>query len=231
MAGNTPVSDEDFAAARELMIHDQLLRRGIHDERVLAAMGRVPRERFVTPEQAAEAYGDYPLPIGFGQTISQPFVVARIAELLELMGDERVLDIGAGSGYQAAVLAELCPHGQIYAIERIPELCALAEQRLRGLGDRVELRCQDGSRGWPAHAPYDAIAVAAGAPTVPAPLIAQLAEGGRLVIPIGEADAQRLVRVRKRGGEVVVSEDFPVRFVPLIGEHGFPKGEGSAPAG
>lgn len=215
-------TDRDFAALRDQMVYEQLLRRGIHDERVLQAMARVPRERFVVPESLDEAYADQPLPIGFGQTISQPYVVARIAELLELGGAERVLDIGAGSGYQAAVLAELTPRGRVFAIERIPELAARARRRFHELGYAIELRCEDGSGGWPEHGPYDAIAVAAAAPALPAPLCAQLAEGGRLVIPIGSASDQRLTVVRRRGAAIEQSPDVPVRFVPLLGEHGFP---------
>jgi protein-L-isoaspartate(D-aspartate) O-methyltransferase len=210
----------ELAAARDKMVHDQLLRRGISDERVLQAMARVARERFVAPELAGEAYADHPLAIGFGQTISQPYVVARIAELLELTGSERVLDVGAGSGYQAAVLAELA--GAVYAVERIAELAASAEQRLRELGYPIAVSCQDGSSGWPAHAPYDAIAVAAGAPAVPAPLFAQLRDGGRLVLPLGPVDNQRLTVVRRRGSELTLTGDLRVRFVPLLGEHGFP---------
>ena len=204
------------------MVHEQLLRRGISDERVLRAMARVPRERFVAPELAALAYTDQALKNDYGQTISQPYVVARIAELLQLTGSERVLDIGAGSGYQAAVLCELVPRGQVYAIERIPELAEKAGQRLRELHYSVELICKDGTSGWPEHAPYDAIAVAAASPTVPEPLVAQLKEGGRMVIPIGTQDMQHLMVVYRQGGQVQVTRDCSVRFVPLLGEHGFP---------
>lgn len=218
---DTP-TDRDFAALRDQMVHEQLLRRGINDERVLQAMARVPRERFVPPESVADAYNDRPLAIGLGQTISQPYVVARIAELLQLDGDERVLDIGAGSGYQAAVLFELVPRGRVFAIERIPELCERARRRFHDLGYAIELSCQDGSAGWPEHAPYDAIAVAAAAPALPAPLCEQLRDGGRLVIPIGSPGDQRLTVVRRRGAAIDVSPDVPVRFVPLLGEHGFP---------
>ena len=218
------------AAARDEMVHDQLLRRGIADERVLQAMAKVPRERFVAPELGALAYSDQPLATAFGQTISQPYVVARIAELLQLSGSERVLDIGAGSGYQAAVLAELVPRGRVFAIERIPELCDSARQRLRELHYDVELVCQDGTFGWPAHAPYDAIAVAAAAPAVPEPLVAQLKDGGRMVIPIGTADLQHLTVVSRKGTQVQLTRDCSVRFVPLLGEHGFPLGPGGSGA-
>ncbi len=214
--------DSEFAIARDVMVHDQLMRRGIGDERVLQAMARVPRERFIAPALATEAYDDNPLSIDFGQTISQPYVVALIAQLLQLTGTERVLDVGAGSGYQAAVLAELVPQGQVFAIERISELATRAQRQLHTLGYRVEVTCQDGSQGWPAHAPYDAIAVAAAAPAIPAPLVAQLRDGGRLVIPVGPADKQRLMVVRKQGTEVQVTHEVPVRFVPLLGQHGFP---------
>lgn len=215
-------SSTELAVARDAMVHDQLLRRGINDERVLQAMAHVPRERFLPPALASEAYADYPLSIDFGQTISQPYVVALIAQLLQLTGNERVLDVGAGSGYQAAVLAELVPTGQVFAIERIRELAARAQRHLDALQYRVEVICEDGTRGWPAHAPYDAIAVAAAAPTIPQPLIDQLSDGGRLVIPVGPVDTQRLMVVQRRGAEIHVTNEIPVRFVPLLGAHGFP---------
>ncbi len=211
-----------LVAAREHMVHEQLLRRGINDDRVLQAMAKVPRERFVAPELRDQAYTDQPLAIGYGQTISQPYVVARIAELLQLTGNERVLDVGAGSGYQAAVLAELVPTGRVLAIERIAELCDRARRCLQALRYPVELSCGDGSAGWPEHAPYDAIAVAAASPTVPAPLLQQLSDGGRLIVPVGSASDQRLTVVFRRGHGFETHPDVPVRFVPLLGEHGFP---------
>lgn len=217
-----PGDDRVLAAAREHMVHEQLLRRGINDDRVLQAMARVSRERFIAPELRAEAYTDQPLAIGYGQTISQPYVVARIAELLQLTGNERVLDVGAGSGYQAAVLAELVPAGRVFAIERIAELCERARRCLQDLHYPVELICGDGSAGWPEYAPYDAIAVAAASPAVPEPLLQQLSDGGRLIIPVGSADAQRLTVIFRRGQGFETRSDVPVRFVPLLGEHGFP---------
>lgn len=204
------------------MVHEQLLRRGVNDDRVLGAMATVPRERFVPAESAADAYTDQPLPIGYGQTISQPYVVARIAELLQLSGNEQVLDVGAGSGYQAAVLAALVPEGRVFAIERIPELAERARRCLSALHCPVTLLCADGSAGWPEHAPYDAIAVAAAAPTIPKPLCDQLRDGGRLIIPVGAPSDQRLTVVCRRGDHFAVTADVPVRFVPLLGEYGFP---------
>lgn len=221
MDRNPGDEDRALAQAREQMVHEQLLRRGINDDRVLQAMARVHRERFVTPELRAAAYTDQPLAIGYGQTISQPYVVARIAWLLQLTGQERVLDVGAGSGYQAAVLAELVPHGRVFAIERIAELCERARRCLKELHYPVELTCGDGSSGWPEHAPYDAIAVAAASPAVPAPLLHQLRDGGRLIVPVGSANEQRLTIVYRRGQSFETHPDVPVRFVPLLGEHGF----------
>ena len=222
MDPNPGDDDRALAAAREHMVHEQLLRRGINDERLLQAMAKVPRERFVAPEQRDQAYTDQPLAIGYGQTISQPYVVARIAELLQLTGNERVLDVGAGSGYQAAVLAELVPTGRVFAIERIAELCDRARRCLQALRYPVELSCGDGSAGWPEHAPYDAIAVAAASPALPTPLLQQLRDGGQLIIPVGSASNQRLTVVVRRGKDFETRPDVPVRFVPLLGEHGFP---------
>lgn len=190
----------------------QLVRRGIHDERVLEAMRRVPRERFVPEHERPLAYDDAALLIGHGQTISQPFVVALIAAALELQPGENVLDVGTGSGYQAAVLAELA--GAVVSIERIPELSELAHTNLEAAGylDRVELRVGNGWDGVPDRAPFAAIAVAAAAPNVPPALLAQLAPAGRLVLPVGEWDDQILQRVS--GGRRVALA--PVRFVPLV---------------
>lgn len=201
---------------REAMVELQLRARGVSDERVLAAMARVPREQFVPPELRDRAYDDAALPIGEGQTISQPFMVARICEELALRGGERVLDVGTGSGYQAAVLAELA--GEVYSIERIP---ALAERAQALLGDRVHVHVGDGSRGLLEHAPFAAIAVAAAAPRLPEALYDQLEPRGRLVVPIGGRWEQLLeVIVRSPEGPAVL-RTVPCRFVPLIGAEGF----------
>jgi protein-L-isoaspartate(D-aspartate) O-methyltransferase len=221
MKPHASVRDGGHERERLAMVRDQLVARGIKDERVLQAMGRVPREHFVDPSLAARAYEDHPLPIGSGQTISQPYMVARTVELLALQGDERVLDVGVGSGYQAAVLAALVPRGKVYGIERLPELSASAAARLKALGYDVEVRCGDGTQGWWEHAPFDAIAVAAGAPKVPAPLLAQLADGGRLVLPVGDHEEQRLLLIRRRGEDFVTEADIPCMYVDLIGEDGW----------
>ena len=202
------------------MVQRQLRRRGIPDERVLAAMSRVPREQFVPDSVRAYAYADDALPIGQGQTISQPFVVATICSLLALDGFERVLDVGTGSGYQAAVLADLA--AEVVTIERIQELAETARAALAAAGYRnVEVRVGDGSLGVPERAPFDAIAVAAATPTVPRALYEQLAEGGRIVVPRGSRDGQELVLVVRTADGPVERAVLPVRFVPLLGDEGF----------
>lgn len=211
-------------ADRERMVREQIAGRGISDPRVLAALGTVPRERFVGPDLQSTAYDDRPLPIGHGQTISQPYIVARMAALVALKGDERVLEIGAGCGYQTAVLAQLAH--EVYALEIIPELARVAQQRLGELGmTNAQIECGDGSHGWPARAPFDAIVVAAGAPRVPALLLAQLAPRGRLVIPVGPRESQRLVVVTRGSGAndtaYETTYDIPVRFVDLTGRYGW----------
>jgi len=203
------------------MVERQLRARGIVDERVLAAMERVPRELFVPPELQRRAYADAALPIGEGQTISQPYMVARICEELGLHGPERVLDVGTGSGYQAAVLAELA--GEVHSIERIAALADRARELLdaAGYGDRVHVHVGDGSRGLPEHAPFAAIAVAAAAPHLPEALYEQLVVRGRLVVPVGDRWEQLLqVVVRTPEGPAVL-RTVPCRFVPLIGAEGF----------
>ncbi len=202
------------------MVQRQLRERDIEDERVLAAMERVPRELFVPPELRDRAYDDAALPIGAGQTISQPYMVARICEAMALRGHEHVLDVGAGSGYQAAVLAELAE--EVDTIERIPELAEQACENLVAAGDeRVRVHVGDGTRGLPERAPFAAIAVAAAAPEMPTALYEQLEPRGRLVIPVGKRRVQQLeVIVRSPEGPAVV-HSVPCRFVPLVGDDGF----------
>lgn len=202
------------------MIQGQLTARGIRDERVLRAMARVPREAFVPESMRGEAYLDRPLPIGGGQTISQPYMVALMLEALQCEPGDTALEVGAGSGYQAALLAELCE--RVYAVEIVEELATRAEQTLQGLDyENVEIVIGDGTQGLPEHAPYDRIIVAAAAPQVPEPLAEQLADGGRLVIPVGSRTSQRL-RVLERSGDKMVERDStPCVFVPLVGRHGW----------
>ena len=202
------------------MVDEQLRGRDIADARVLEAMEHVPREAFVPDDLRRRAYDDAALPIGSGQTISQPYMVARILEELGLDGDERALDVGTGSGYQAAVLARLAK--EVHSIERIPELAEQARRNLEAAGvDDVNVNVGDGSRGLPEHAPYDAIAVAAAAPGFPNALYEQLKVGGRLVVPVGGRRGQRLeVIVRSPEGPAVI-RSVPCRFVPLVGEEGF----------
>lgn len=212
--------DEASRAQRKQMVQHQLRRRAIVDERVLAAFLRVPRHPFVPESLRARSYADRPLPIGHNQTISQPLMIATMLEAMELQGTERVLEVGAGCGYQAALLSELC--GSVVAIEIIPELVDRARNNLRRLGyDGVEVVHGDGSCGYLPAAPYDAIVVAAAPQSVPEPLVEQLAPGGRLLIPVGSWVAQDLERVRKEAnGEVVVDRLGGCLFVPLVGEHG-----------
>jgi protein-L-isoaspartate(D-aspartate) O-methyltransferase len=202
------------------MVEDQLRRRGIVDQRVLDAMERVPREAFVDEDDHKRAYEDMPLAIGFGQTISQPYMVALIAQAADVHEDDKVLDVGTGSGYAAAVLAEL--GATVHTIERIPELAAKARQRLDEAGyESVALHVGDGSLGLPSEAPFDAITVAAAAPELPMTLYEQLVPGGRLVVPIGSPEGQRLeVAVRSPEGPAVL-RSVPCRFVPLVGERGY----------
>jgi protein-L-isoaspartate(D-aspartate) O-methyltransferase len=206
------------------MVDRQLRGRDVVDERVLEAMERVPREVFVPDELRKRAYDDGALPIGFGQTISQPYMVARICEALSLHGNERVLDVGTGSGYQAAVLAELAH--EVHTIERIPELAELARENLRdaGYAERVHTHVGDGTLGLPEEAPFDAIAVAAAAPDFPQTLYDQLQPRGRLVVPVGGRRGQQLqLAIRSPEGPAIL-RSVPCRFVPLVGEEGFADG-------
>lgn len=212
-------SEAELNRARRLLV-SALRRKGITDERVLAAMEKVPRHLFVLPEHLPVAYEDRPLPIGAGQTISQPYIVALSTQALALTPTDRVLEIGTGSGYQTAILAELAQ--EVYTVERIPELSAEAEERLRRLGYRnVRFRVGDGTKGWPEEAPFSKILVTAAAPRVPPSLLAQLQEGGRLVIPVGGRFDQDLWLVRREAGRPVYEHLCPVTFVPLIGEEGW----------
>ncbi len=208
--------DPERTAERLRMVETQLAARDIHDAKVLAAMRRVPRHRFVPENERAYAYGDGPLPIGQGQTISQPYIVAYMTQALELQAGDRVLEVGTGSGYQAAVLAELVK--EVYTIEIVPELARSAELVLMELGyTNVYVRAGDGYRGWPDKAPFDAIIVTAAPDHVPQPLVDQLAVGGRLVIPIGSWD-QEMVIITKTDKGVLQHRTIGVRFVPMTGE-------------
>jgi protein-L-isoaspartate(D-aspartate) O-methyltransferase len=215
-----PVAGSHFEDARREMVARQIRDRGMRSECVLEAMRTVPRHLFVPPEWVYAAYTDEPLPIGEGQTISQPFMVAAMAEALSLEGSERVLEIGAGSGYQAAVVSLLAR--EVIAIEAQPSLASSARERLARLGyANVRVEQGDGSLGWAPAAPYDAILVTAAAPGVPPPLVEQLTEGGRLVIPVGGAEHQELLRVTKREGGISQESLYACRFVPLVGRHGW----------
>ncbi|UCC88127.1 MAG: protein-L-isoaspartate(D-aspartate) O-methyltransferase [Anaerolineales bacterium] len=209
-----------FEEARQQMVERQLAQRGIVDERVLQAMREVPRHRFVPEDLWDMAYRDTPLPIGYDQTISQPYIVAYMTQMLHLSPDDRVLEVGTGSGYQAAILSRLAK--QVYTIERVEGLAQCAEQVLQDLDYRnVLVRIGDGGYGWPEAAPFDAIIITAAAPEVPPPLIAQLAEDAPLVTPVGPAGYQELVRLHKRGDQTQLEHLVPVAFVPLVGEHGW----------
>lgn len=209
-----PSSTTDFAAERERMVNEQLVRRGIRDERVLSAMRNVPREKFVSAELRKESYKDGPLPIGHDQTISQPYIVAFMTEQLRPQRTDRILEIGTGSGYQAAVLAELV--AEVYTIEIIEPLEKNAKALLERLGYRnVHVKVGDGYKGWPEHAPFDVIIVTCAVDHVPPPLVSQLKEGGRMMIPVGESFAQELYLLEKEKGELKKSAVLPVVFVPM----------------
>jgi protein-L-isoaspartate(D-aspartate) O-methyltransferase len=212
----------DYEELRKLMIKTQLIPRGIKDKRVLEAMERVLRHLFVDSSNITNAYSDMALPIGEGQTISQPYMVAVMTELLELNGTQRVLEIGTGSGYQAAVLAELSQ--AVYTIERIASLSEKAKKRFQNLSYlNIHIKADDGTLGWPEEAPFDRIIITAGSPEIPAPLIEQLAEGGIIVIPVGDLYSQQLLKYRKSGRNPIIEYHTPCVFVPLIGQYGWKK--------
>jgi len=211
---------DEYREERAEMVETQIAARGIQDVRVLSAMREVPRHLFVPETIRSASYQDRPLPIGSGQTISQPYIVALMTGLLEPSAGDTVLEIGAGSGYQAAILGRLVE--RVITIERLPEIAAAARLRLQQLGiTNVEVEVGDGTMGFPARAPYQGILITAATPEVPAPLLAQLADGGRLVAPVGGRDMQELIRVRRKGSEMLREYHGGVCFVPLIGEHGW----------
>jgi len=215
--GQKPAPVVDLASERQRMVKGQLMSRGVHDDRVLAAMSKVPREEFVPQEWRGASYTDQPLPIGHGQTISQPYIVAFMTEQLHPSSGDRVLEIGTGSGYQAAVLAELV--AEVYSIEIIEPLAKSAEATLQRLGYKnVHVKVGDGYKGWPEHAPFDAITVTCAPDHVPQPLIDQLKEGGRMIIPVGGFGDQELYLLEKKNGELKRRAVLPVRFVPMAGE-------------
>jgi protein-L-isoaspartate(D-aspartate) O-methyltransferase len=215
----------EFSELRDLMVKTQLIPRGIKNERVLAAMRKVPRHLFIDKPMQHRAYDDSALPIGEGQTISQPYMVAVMTELLELQGTEKVLEIGTGSGYQAAVLAELAK--EIYTVERIAVLAKRAEGRYRELGyANIRVRVADGTLGWPDASPFDRIIITAGTPKVPDTVLQQLADQGIIIAPVGDRFSQQIIKVRKIGDKVIEEYHTPCVFVPLIGEYGWKK-EGS----
>ncbi len=212
---------DTFQISRDRMVREQLVRRGISDRAVLAAMGKAPRHLFVEEALRGKAYEDYPLPIGFGQTISQPYIVAVMSQMLEASPGMRVLEIGTGSGYQAAVLSEMGL--EVYSVERLRELFFRTSDLLMRLRYRsIRLKLADGTEGWPESGPYDRIIVTAGGPSLPAPLLDQLADPGLLVMPVGrDRRGQRLVAARKEGGDIRREERDPVAFVDLVGSHGW----------
>lgn len=211
---------EDFKTAREAMVREQLIPRGIHDKRVIEAMLKVPRHEFIAPDLWSQAYNDYPLPTESGQTISQPYIVALMTELLGLSGTEKVLEIGTGAGYQTAILAELANF--VYSIERFENLAMMAKKNLEKLNYKnVNIKTGDGTKGWPEFSPYDRIIVTASAPDIPKPLKEQLKESGKMVIPVGGTFGQDLILAEKLKGELKITSICGCVFVPLVGEFGW----------
>ena len=212
----------DFAALRREMVEEQLIPRGIKDPAVLAAFRKVPRHKFVPEKYLESAYGDFPLPIGAGQTISQPYMAALMTQCLQLSGAKTVLEIGTGSGYQAAILAQLAR--EVYSVERVADLAEQARTRLKALGyQNIRINAADGSGGWPQFAPYEAIIVTAGSPAIPEPLIEELSIEGRLVIPIGSGSSQILTQAVKHKDKIETSQVCGCVFVPLVGKYGWRK--------
>ncbi len=211
----------DFGIAREKMVKDQLVARGIKNKRVLQVMGKIPRHLFIEEVLAGEAYNDHPVTIGEKQTISQPYLVALMTEILELKGDENTLEIGTGSGYQTAILAELS--SRVYTVERIKSLLVNARKLLSELGySNILFKAFDGTLGWNEYAPFDAIMVTAGAPSLPGPLMDQLADNGRMIVPVGDRYSQELIKVIRKGNSLEQENLGGCRFVNLIGVHGWP---------
>jgi protein-L-isoaspartate(D-aspartate) O-methyltransferase len=215
--GQNAPSVSDFAAQRKQMVQQQLMTRGVNDSRVLGAMAKVPREEFVPLDSRAASYEDGPLPIGYGQTISQPYIVAFMTEQLRPKSNDRVLEVGTGSGYQAAILAELV--SEVYSIEIVEPLAKSAQAALQRLGYKnVHLKIGDGYKGWPETAPFDAIIVTCAPDKVPQLLVDQLKDDGRMVIPVGDRFAQQLYLLEKKNGQLKQSATLPVRFVPMTSE-------------
>ena len=218
----SPELIKSYAGQRRKMVEEQLVERGINDLRLLEVVSRVPRHLFVQESLQHRAYGDTPLPIGENQTISQPYIVGAMTEALDLKGEERVLEIGTGSGYQTAIIAELCR--QVFTIERLNNLSRKAQNVLESLNYmNIVFKMFDGTYGWPDQAPFDAILITASAPEIPGLLVKQLGDGGRLVAPIGEADKQKLVVLTKNGDRVSRRDLGDCKFVPLIGKYGWPQ--------
>ncbi len=212
--------NHDYRLARERMVRNQLIPRGITDKRVLNAMGKIQRHLFMEEALVGEAYNDHPLPIGHKQTISQPYIVALMTQALELTGNEKTLEIGTGSGYQTAVLAELS--SRVYTIERIRILMERARHMLQELGyTNVLFKSYDGTLGWEEYSPYDAIIITAGAPAVPEPLLEQLADGGRMIVPVGDKFSQELIKITRKKDSFDRKSLGGCRFVDLIGAHGW----------